>query len=151
MLRVLKVLRGAIGMGVTWALGWFGAGMGLRLIIGPGVGDVPIPIVFAMFGFISGVTFSGVLTLTAGRRRFDEMSLARFAGWGAAGGVLLSGILAATAGPAGQSLLMVPALALAGAVSAAGTLSLARRADTPRLLDGETPIEAADSAAGQLP
>jgi hypothetical protein len=145
--RLLRLLRGALGMGLTWAVGWFGAGMILRLIIGPGVGDLPIPIRFAMFGFISGVTFSGFLRLVAGHRRFDEMSLGSFAGWGAAGGLLLSGVLAATAGPAGESLLLFPVLALAGAGSAAGTLFVARKAEAPQLLEADE----ADRAVGHLP
>ena len=147
MLRLLRLLRGAIGMGVTWALGWFGGGMILQLIVGGGADDVPLPIRFAILGFLSGVTFSGFLRLVAGRRRFDEMSLRRFAVWGAAGGLVLSGILGVTAGPGGQSLMLVPVLALAGAGSAAGTLSLARRAEAPRLLDSE----ALDSASRHLP
>jgi hypothetical protein len=138
-------------MGLTWALGWFGAGMVLNLIIGPGTGDVPRPILFAMFGFVSGLTFSGFLRLAAGRSRFDQMSLGGFVGWGAAGGLLLSGILAVTAGPGGDPLWLYPVLALAGAGSAAGTLALARKAQTPRLLDSEAPIDSTDSAAGQLP
>jgi hypothetical protein len=138
-------------MGVTWALAWFGAGMVLRFIIGPGVGDVPYPIVGAMFGFVSGVTFSGILKLVAGRRRFDQLSLGGFAGWGAVGSLLLSGVLAATAGPGGQSLIWFPIFALAGAGSAAGTLLLARRAEGPRLLDTEASIDSTDGAAGHLP
>jgi hypothetical protein len=138
-------------MGVTWALGWFCAGMILRLIVGPGAGDVPLPIRFAILGFLSGVTFSGFLRLVAGRRRFDQMSLGRFAGWGAAGGLLLSGILALTAGPGGESLLLVPVLALAGAGSAAGTLALARKAESPRLLDTGASVDSTDRAAGRLP
>jgi hypothetical protein len=138
-------------MGLTWALAWFGAGMLAQLIIGPGADDVPLPIRFAILGFLSGVTFSGFLKLVAGRRRFDQISLGRFAGWGAAGGLLLSGMLWVTAGPGGESLMLVPVLALAGAGSAAGTLSLARRAETPRLLDSEASIESTDSATGQLP
>jgi hypothetical protein len=136
------MLRGAIGMGVTWAVGWFGAGMVLGLIVGPGTGDLPIPIQFAMFGLFAGVTFSGFLKLAAGRRRFDELSLGRFTGWGAAGGLIMYGILAATAGPAGEPLVLAPILALAGAASAAGTLSLARKAE------GATALEADADAAG---
>ena len=151
MVRLLKSLRGAIGMGLTWALAWFSAGMILGLIIGPGADDVPRPIRFGILGFLSGVTFSGVLKLVGGRRRFDQMSLGRFAAWGAFGGLLLSGILAVTAGPGGQSLMLVPIFALAGAGSAAGTLALARKAEGPRLLDNEVPIDSTDGATSQLP
>ena len=151
MMRLLKLLRGAIGMGLTWAVAWFGAGILLRPIIGPGTDDVPLPIVFGILGFLSGVTFSGVLRLIEGRRQFDQMSLGRFAGWGAVVGLLLSGLLAVTAGPGGQSLLLFPVFALAGAGSAAGTLALARKAEAPRLLDTEALIDSTDDAPRQLP
>lgn len=132
-MRFLRSLRGAIGMGLTWALAWFGAGFILGPLIGPIDDDVPLPIVLGMFGFMSGVAFSGVLKLVAGQRRFDELSLGPFAGWGAVGGLLFWGLLAATAGPGGEPLLLLPVFALAGAGSAAGTLALARRAEAPRL------------------
>ena len=148
-LRWLRMVRGAIGMGLTWAAGWFGAGMIVRLIVGSGTGDLPIPIRFALFGLFAGVTFSGFLRLAAGRRRFDELSLGRFTGWGAVGGLIMYGILAATAGPAGEPLMLAPVLALAGAASAAGTLSLARKAEGAAALDAESEpaaIDAPDSA-----
>jgi hypothetical protein len=151
MLRLLRLLRGAIGMGVTWALAWFSAGMILVLIVEPVGDDVPLPIVFGMLGFMSGVTFSGVLKLVAGRRRFDELSLGPFAGWGAVGGLLLWGVLAATAGPGGEPLILLPVFASAGAGSAAGTLLLARRAEAPRLLDDGAPLDTTDAATGQCP
>lgn len=150
-MRLLRSLRGAIGMGLTWALGWFVAGGILGLIIGPGTDDVPLPVRFGILGFLSGVTFSGVLRVVAGRRRFDQMSLGRFAGWGALGGLALSGILALTAGPGGQPLIMVPIFALAGAGSAVGTLALARKAEAPRLLDAESPIDSTQGPADRLP
>jgi len=144
MLKVLRWLRGTIGMGLTWAVGWFGAGFVYQLVFGAGTDDMPLPIRFAMIGFMSGVTFSGFLTLVAGRRRFEQMSLGNFAGWGAVGGLALYGLLAVTAGPAGEPLMLAPVLALAGAGSAAGTLALARRAEAPA-------IESTDGAAGHLP
>jgi hypothetical protein len=148
MANFLRLVRGAIGMGLSWALAWFGAGMILRLIVGSGTGDVPLPIVFGMLGFMSGVTFSGVLKLVAGRRRFDELSLGPFAGWGAVGGLLLWGVLAATAGPGGEPLILLPVFAAAGAGSAAGTLALARKGEAPRLLDHGASLDSTDGAIG---
>ena len=130
-------------MGLTWAVGWFAAGMVFRLIFGPGTDDVPLPIRFGIVGFLSGVTFSGVLGIVERRRGFDQMSLPRFAGWGAAGGLALFGAFALTAGPGGEPLFLAPLFALAGAGSATGTLALARKAggreslDAVGLLDGE--------------
>jgi hypothetical protein len=42
--------------------------------------------------------------------------------------------------------MMFPVFALAGAGSAAGTLALARKAETPRLLDSGSNIDSTDSA-----
>jgi len=136
MRKWLRRIRGAIGMGLTWAIAWFSAGMILLLVVGSGAADVPFPLFFALLGFLAGVTFSGVLGIVEGRRRFDQMSLPRFAGWGAVGGLLLSGIFAWAAGLGGEFLVLGPVFALAGAGSAAGTLALARKAEERELLDG---------------
>jgi len=135
MKKWLRRIRAAIGIGLTWAIAWFGAGMILLLVVGFGAADVPFPLFFALLGFLAGVTFSGVLGIVEGRRRFDQMSLPRFAGWGAVGGLLLSGIFAWAAGLGGEFLVLGPVFALAGAGSAAGTLALARKAEQRELLD----------------
>lgn len=138
MKKWLRRIRGAVGMGLTWALAWFGAGIALLLVVGPDAADVPFPLGFGALGFLAGVTFSGVLGLMEGRRRFDQMSLPRFAAWGAAGGFLLSGVFAWAAGLGGEFLILGPVFALAGAGSAAGTLALARKAQEPGFLDAGT-------------
>lgn len=140
----LRRIRGAIGMGLTWAVAWFGAGMimltGLFLATGSSGADVPYPLGFGAFGFVAGVTFSGVLGLVEGRRRFDQMSLPRFAWWGGVGGFLLAAIFVfAVALAEGFSFLpnlafLGPIFAVAGAGSAAGSLALARRAEDRELL-----------------
>ena len=145
-------IRGAIGTGLTWAAAWFGAGMimllGFLLVTGNTGADVPYPLGFGAFGFVAGVTFAGILGLVEGRRRFDQMSLPRFAGWGGAGGFLLSAVfvlaVSLTEDPAFLSNLVVlgPIFALAGAGSAAGSLVLARRAEGRESLDAsEDPAE----------
>ena len=106
-------IRGAIGMGVIWAVAWSAAGLVPRWLL----------------GFAAGVTFSAVLALTEGRRRFDQMSLPRFAGWGAVGGLLLSALFSRAASLGwGDILAIVPTFALASAACASGSLALARRA-----------------------
>jgi len=139
MKKWLRRVRGAIGMGLTWALAWFGAGIALLLIVGPGAADVPFPLGFALFGFLAGFTFSGVLGIVEGRRRLDQMSLRRFAGWGAVGGLLLSGIVVLGAPLAGDTdleiLVLGPLFGLSGAASAAGSLALARMAERRERLE----------------
>jgi hypothetical protein len=135
MKRLLRRIRGALGLGLTWALAWFGAGMVLLLIVGPDAADVPFPLGFGLLGFLAGVTFSGVLGLVEGRRRFDQMSIPRFAGWGALGGLIFSGVFVAVAGLGGAALaVLAPVFALSSAACAAGSLALARKADEPDLL-----------------
>jgi hypothetical protein len=145
MKKWLRRIRGGIGMGLTWAVAWFGAGMVLLLIVGPGAADVPFPLGFGMFGFLAGATFSGVLGIVEGRRRFDQMSLPRFAGWGAVGGLLLSTIFVLAADLGGQVLLVLgPVFALSSAASAAGSLALARTAEGRELLDASSDMNEAD-------
>jgi hypothetical protein len=132
----LRRIRGAIGMGVTWAAVWFAAGSVPRWVFGVNT-DAPLPIVFGVFGLAAGMIFSAVLALTEGRRSFDEMSLPRFAGWGAIGGLLLSALVAKIGSLAwGDVLALAPTLAVASAVSAAGSLAMARRAARQELPDG---------------
>ncbi|MGD2120966.1 MAG: hypothetical protein PVJ76_04440 [Gemmatimonadota bacterium] len=145
MKKWLRRIRGAVGMGLTWALAWFGAGMvimlGLLLTTGSTGADVPYPLGFGMLGFFSGVAFSGVLGVLGGSRRFDQMSLPRFAGWGAAGGFFLSAafvsVVSFTEGATFlQNLVFLgPLFAAAGAGCAAGSLAIARKAKDPELLD----------------
>jgi hypothetical protein len=144
MTKWLRRIRGAIGTGLTWAVAWGGVGtivmLGFLLRTGSRP-DAPFPLVFGVFGFVAGVIFSGVLGLVEGRRRFDQMSLPRFAAWGAAGGFLLAAafVLAVslTGDPAFLWNLVVvgPLFAVAAAGSAAGSLALARRAQDPGLLE----------------
>jgi hypothetical protein len=124
-------------MGLIWGAAWGFVGGVPRWVFGVET-DVPIPLLFGAFGFISGVVFSGVLALTEGRRRFDQMSLRRFAGWGAVGGLLFSAVWAnALSLPLGEMLALSFTLAIASAGCAAGSLALARRARGPELESGE--------------
>lgn len=148
----LRRIRGAVGMGLTWAAAWFGAGaivvLGFLLTTGSRP-DAPFPLLFGAFGFVAGVIFSGVLSLVEGRRRFDQMSLPRFAAWGAAGGFLLSAIFVLAVALAGDSpflwnlVVVGPTFAVAGAGSAAGSLALARKAKDRELPETTEDVTAA--------
>lgn len=133
-------------MGLIWAAAWFG--FGPILLAGMSFTDLLLEsAVLAAYGFIGGVSFSLVLGIAERHRRFDEMSLPRFAAWGALGGLgvyvvmLMSSQWAATLGDFWS--LSAP-LALLGAGSSAGSLALARRADDSELLEtgeGEADVE----------
>ena len=127
MKKWLERIRGTLGMGLTWAAAWLGGGtiVGLVLVGGGGVlALAQISVMSTVAGFVGGVIFSAVLGIAEGRRRFDEMSLPRFAAWGAVGGLLISLLI----GGGGLAVIMA-AFMLLGAGSAAGSLALARRAD----------------------
>ena len=72
----------------------------------------------------------------SGRRTFEQMSLPRFALGGALGGLAIAGIVNVAAGPAPDFAMIGAVFALAGAVSATGTLAIARRAAKRELLHG---------------
>lgn len=149
----VRRIRGAIGMGLTWGAAWFAAGMiillGFLLTTGSTGADVPYPLGFGALGFVAGVTFSGVLGLVEGRRRFDQISLPRFAGWGGAGGFLFAVVfvvvMALIDGPGFLANLLVlgPVFAAAGAGCAAGALVLARKGEDRAVLPAGQPSSAA--------
>ena len=125
-------------MGVTWAVGWLGtlaiAEVAMSGFGGPLVGNL---VIFAGSGFVAGTAFSVALGIAGGRRRFDEMSLPRFAAWGAVGGLVTMGVLMAIY-PGGALLTYMvvgSVVTLLGAGSAAGSLALARRAEDRELLE----------------
>jgi len=108
--------------------------------------DLPFPLLFGALGFIAGVTFSGILVLTEGRRRLDQMSLPRFAGWGAIGGLMLSALFERGASYGWVEVLGISStFALACAACASGSLALARRA-----VSRELPDSGGDTAEGVL-
>ena len=136
-------IRGAIGMGLTWAVAGGAAGtiINLGFLVRTGSRpDAPFPIMLGAFGFVAGVIFSGVLGLVERRRRFDQLSLPRFAAWGAVVGFALSAtfFLAVSRGdPAFLRYFLVvgPVVTVAAAGCAAGSLALARRAQNRELLE----------------
>lgn len=140
----LRRIRGAIGMGLTWGFAWFLAGMILLLIVGLDAADVPFPLGFGFLGFLAGVTFSGVLGLAEGRRRFDQMSLPRFGAWGGVGGLAFSAVFVAVTDVGAANLLVLsPIFTLAGAGCAAGSLALARMAEGGDLPDASADVREA--------
>jgi hypothetical protein len=149
----LQRIRGAIGMGFTWGAAWSGAGIALAVVTGFEA-DAPFPLIFGVLGFFAGVIFSAFLALTEGRRRFDQMSLPRFAAWGALGGLLLSALFAKAASLGwGDVLAIAPTFALASAVCASGSLAVARRAlsrDLPDIRRDTAEAELTDHEQGKL-
>jgi hypothetical protein len=143
----LRRIKAAIGMGLTWAAGWMPIGVLFALslsVVGlgpPGLAGFvgTSAVLFGVLGFCGGSIFSAVLRLAEGRRRFDELSLPRFALWGGVGGLLLGAMagMVLFTGPGMQlaDAVVAGVTTLLGAGSAAGTLALARRAEDEGLLE----------------
>ncbi len=150
----LRRIRGALGMGLTWALGGFLVGSGIEII--HNVWPTPLgsmvdiwPAALAYPAFFGGVVFSAVLGIAGRRRRFDELSLPTFAAWGAVGGLIVSLIPAAIVAmglatpniPLWQiTAALVGPLTLGSAIAASGSLALARMAESRELLDASQDI-----------
>lgn len=141
----LRRVRGAVGIGLTWAAGWAPIGALVGAVAGavsglPLVGlAVNYAALFTVLGFVGGGLFSTVLRMTEGSRRFDELSLPRFTAWGALGGLVLGG-LAVGVSVVGLELNLIGwstigVAGLLGAGSAAATLGVARAADDRALLE----------------
>jgi hypothetical protein len=152
MKKLLRRIRGALGMGLTWAAAWAFVGGLIELVLnilpGPDGALVDIWIIeLAIPGFFAGMVFSGVLRVAAGRRRFDELSIPGFALLGAVGGLLI-GTLGVVVGLGGSAFpdLWVRAAVLVGpttllsAICASGTLALARMGEDRELLDASEDV-----------
>lgn len=145
----LRRIRGAIGMGLTWALGWAAVGVLIGLVskLMPFVPldwffevfDAPLP-ALAVPGFFGGAFFSIVLGIAGRGRKFSELSLTRFTAWGALGGVLLTlfplilvdeGPVVAAQGVGKTLLLAMGPLVFLSAASAWSILKLARSSEKP--------------------
>lgn len=161
-MKWLRRIRGAIGMGLTWAFGWALTGLviGVASIALPflpwhlffEIFDAPLP-ALAVPGFFGGIFYSIVLGIAGRRRRFDELSLPRVAAWGALGGLMLALFplflvlvgLAHLSRPDASLAQLTAFIAapfmLIGAGSATGSLLLARKAETtyrrPRTRKGQ--------------
>lgn len=134
--RWLRVIRGVIGMGLTFAAAaavFFGVLAVVSGLFFPGAeDDLPFMIIAgSVWAFAIGVAFSGVLAISARGRSIDKLSLPRVAALGAGGGVLLAGLLVAATWQewsVGDALVPFVFLPLLGAGSATASLLLARRA-----------------------
>lgn len=163
----MRRLRGALGMGLTWAFAWAIGGLliGLASFVFPmdwffRVFDAPLP-ALAIPGFFAGAFFSLVLGIAARKRRFTELSMPRFVAWGALGGVMVTLFPVALvalglATPASDATLWNAVGVIAGpfvlfsAASAAATLAIARRAErSTALSSGSVGQDSLDAPAAQ--
>lgn len=135
----LRRIRGAIGMGLVWAVGGAGIGMFIELLANVLPGGFPLasrvdiwPVVLAIAGFLCGGVFSVVLGIAARRRSIGELSVPKFAAWGAFAGLLLGGFLVLAVG---ADVAFIAITTAGSAIGAAGSLALARMGVERPLLD----------------
>lgn len=137
MSRWQRILRGMIGMGLTFAAG-VGTIMTLIaafawLFLGAG-DDMGILVVGStVWAFAIGVAFSGALALVARDLSFEKLSLPKVAALGAGGGLLMFGVLALNAWSAWSPDTAIANAALftfLGSGSATASLLIARKADS---------------------
>jgi drug/metabolite transporter (DMT)-like permease len=97
MATILRRLRGALGIGLTWAVLWatFGLTMGFLILyfdpasIDQGEDPVTLAGLLGTVGFTCGAIFAAVMSFAERRTPLRDLPLWRAALWGALGGVAL--------------------------------------------------------------
>jgi len=147
MAMLLRRLRGIMGTAAFWGLIWLPIGVVLELLLARQPTDVlPPPFlvmigVFTGWGAVSGASFAVVLAIAERNHALADLSLLRVGVWGAVGCVLLPALLIAldlhhTSSPSigydwGYAGSLLAVCGVLGAICAAVTLTLARRAPSP--------------------
>jgi len=135
--RWLRRIRGAVGMGLLWGALWAAVGALNGVLVGPNGSMDGLwlgPPVGMFPGFVAGVMFSAVLGIAAAPRRLHELSIAQAGAWGGMVGMVLGVLPFAINKPPSEFPLwlvagaVIGSFTLMGAISAAGSLALARRA-----------------------
>lgn len=130
MTSFVRRFRGALGIGLTWAVLWVVFGvlfMSFLYIfqpedIGPGEGPAKALPILALVGFLSGLGFAALLSLAERRRTLRELSLPRIALWGMLGSAAIP-LLMGTDGSMGW---LTGSL---GATFATASVAIARRGE----------------------
>ena len=138
----LRRIRGLIGTGLTWAVGW-AVLWGVPVLIAAGFGALEgltagMFLIGALFvagcGFIAGSAFGMILSIFERKKGLADLSVKRIG--------LMGGIVGALGGLALVAIFEIPLwipvtiLTVAGAGFSSGTVALAKRSDTT-LIEGE--------------
>ena len=155
MLRWLKLIRGMIGMGLTFSVGVGVVGSMIAvlpwLLLGGDLELMQFVVTSSIWAFPIGVAFSGVMAITARGLPFDKLSLPRFAALGAGAGLLLFGVLAVNAWDAWSvrtAIANATIFVFLGGGSAAASLMLARKAG-PALKSGDESLSLGQAPAAE--
>src|SRR5687768_16790660 len=130
--NLLRRLRGAAGIALTWALMWAAIAVILVLVvrvvapeeIDAGEGAAKVALVFGLAGGLSGLGFAGLLYRAVRRRTIQELSLARVTLWGMLSAAAVPALIGADAGEGWIT-------GLLGGVFAAASTAIGRRALGP--------------------
>jgi hypothetical protein len=138
--RVLRRIRSALMLGLSWGVVWLVVGIVVaitrRLIIFPPRAiDWALLGAYAGLGIASGTTFGGLLTRFERDRTVETLAPGRLALWGILAGagipmvfcLIVLAILPPDVHLAPSAYGLFALLGVTGAVTAAGTLALARR------------------------
>ena len=144
---LLRKLRGMLGVGITWAVGWAIVMFIIGSIIGvvdpdaidPGEEPWRLALMVSTVGFISGSAFALIFSSAERRKSIRDLSVLRSAFWGALGGAALP--LLTTMNDS----ILVNTIPL-GAIFAASTVAIARRAALREAEQLETLPEGSDSS-----
>jgi hypothetical protein len=141
--KILRRLRGILGTGLTWAVGWVGLNAILSLAAGVPLRFLaPLSVTAFFQGFIAGGAFATVLSVAERKHTLEELSLRRVALWGGIGGMLvvLPAIPAFMSMGLGVGRLFLPLVidGLIGAGFASGSVALARRSDNTLIGRGDS-------------
>jgi hypothetical protein len=145
--RWLRVIRGMVGNGLTFAAGIGGAAavIGGLVWLGHGItGRDLMGIVgkFSVASFLLGIAFSSVLAITARGRQFNKLSVRLVSTLGAGAGLLYFGFLSVNGGrnwSPRDAIANFVLLTLMGAGAAAATLLIARRTTSAITASPEVP------------
>ena len=148
MRKWLRRIRGALLMGITWAVLWAPVGLLIGMIVDPtGAMDEPWIAVGTFPGFLGGVMFSIVFGIAARRRKLGELSIKRVAAWGIVAGLVIGSLpfLLGDQGPNVERVWLLPlvivsSITFLSAASAAGSLALARLAEQRELGDANVDV-----------
>jgi hypothetical protein len=127
--NLFRRLRGMLGMGITWAVGWtivmFMIGTMIGIVdpdsIDPGEEPWRMAGIIALVGFLSGAAFAAIFASAERRRKIRELSVLRSAFWGALGGAVLPLLTSMNDSVLSTTMPL-------GALFAASTVAIARRA-----------------------
>lgn len=138
--KFLRRLRGIIGTGLTWAIGWAVISVGMTIPFGVPLEFLGIIALSGVVrGFIAGGAFATILSIAERHHTLEDLSLRRVGLWGGIGGGLLvlltMPLMISMGAPVLPSLVNLVTHGLTGAGFAAGSVALARRED-PRLASG---------------